>query len=226
MFNKAIKNVGQLQNILKKAQRAQKAQRKVEENLHKKLFQKKLPSESFIYMNGNFDIKKVVFTPELVKEHSVEEVQLALSTNFNKVYNQVDTYRVKEFEKVNTEFDDKTIKMIGDSLGKKAAEQLAAGQKAQELAKVKQKDFAIEMFEEEFAQGNIKIKMAGSCEIKELTINPALIDEEDMEMLEDSMIYAMKKMYEIVDTARTEVLNKATKALDVDNMEFDYSEKK
>lgn len=225
MFNKAIKNVGQLQNILKKAQRAQKSQRKVEESFHKKLFQKKLPSESFIYMNGNFDIKKVVFTPELVKDNFLEEVQNTLKTNFNKVYNQVDDFRVKEFEKVNAEFDEKTIKMIGNSLGKKAAEQLSAGQEAQKVAKEKQKVFATEMFESEFAQGNIKIKMAGSCEIQELTINPEFVDEEDMEMLEDSMIYAMKKMYEIVDTARTEILNEATKALDIKNIDFDYSEK-
>ena len=60
MFNKAVKNVGQLQNILKKAQRAQKAQKKVEANFHAKLFEKKLPENSFVYMNGQFDIKKVV----------------------------------------------------------------------------------------------------------------------------------------------------------------------
>jgi DNA-binding protein YbaB len=218
MFNKAIKNVGQLQNVLKKAQRAQKLQKKVEEKLHTKLFEKKLPCDSFIYMNGQFDIRKVVLTEQLVKDNSIEELENILTKNFNVVYNQVDEYRVKELEKVNQEFDEKTIKMIGDSIGKKAATQIEDGMKAQELAKEKQKEFAVKIFEDEFAQGNIKIKMLGSCEIQKLTIKPDFVDFEDMEMLEDSMIYAMKKMYEIVDNERTIILNEATKSLNIDKV--------
>ena len=145
MFNKAVKNVGQLQNILKKAQRAQKAQKKVEANFHAKLFEKKLPENSFVYMNGQFDIKKVVFSESLVSNHSVEELEKELTKAFNSVYNQVDSYRVRELEKVNAEFDDKTLKIIGDTLGKKAAEQIKNGQEAQKLAKEKQEEFAKEV---------------------------------------------------------------------------------
>ncbi len=223
MFNKAVKNVGQLQNILKKAQRAQKAQKKVEANFHAKLFEKKLPENSFVYMNGQFDIKKVVFSESLVSNHSVEELEKELTKAFNSVYNQVDSYRVRELEKVNAEFDDKTLKIIGDTLGKKAAEQIKNGQEAQKLAKEKQEEFAKEVFEEDFAQGNIKVKMSGASQILELKITPDFVDSDDLDMLEDSIIYAMKKMYEIIDTKRTEALNSVTGALDVDKLNFDYS---
>ena len=223
MFNKAVKNVGQLQNILKKAQRAQKAQKKVEANFHTKLFERKLPENSFVYMNGQFDVKKVVFSETLLNNHSVEDLTSELTKAFNSVYNQVDSYRVRELEKVNAEFDDKTLKMIGDTLGKKAAEQIKNGQEAQKLAKEKQEEFATEVFEEEFAQGNIKIVMTGASQIKELNINPDFVDVDDIEMLEDSVIYALNKMYEVVDTKRTEVLNSVTGALNVDKLNFDYS---
>jgi DNA-binding protein YbaB len=223
MFNKTIKNVGQLQNILKKAQRAEKAQKKVDANFTLKLFEKKLPDNSFLYMNGQFDTKKIKFSESLIKNHSTEELELELKKSFNLIYNQVDDYRERELKKVNADFDEKTIKLIGETLGKKAAEQIKEGQKAQELSKEKQKEFSKEVFEEEFAQGNIKIKMSGENKILELKISPSFIDVEDLEMLEDSMIYAMNKMHEIVDTKKAEVVNQVTGALNVDKLNFDYS---
>ena len=93
----------------------------------------------------------------------------------------------------------------------------------QKLAKEKQEEFAKEVFEEDFAQGNIKVKMSGASQILELKITPDFVDSDDLDMLEDSMIYAMKKMYEIIDTKRTEALNSVTGALDVDKLNFDYS---
>ena len=223
MINKAVKNVGQLQNILKKAQRAEKAQKKVNAGFNSKLFERKLPDSSFVYMNGQFNIKKVTFSEFFVKNNSPESLQLELKKAFNAIYNQVDDYRERELKKVNADFDDKTLKLIGDTLGKKAAEQIKNGQEAQKLAKEKQKEFAKEVFEEDFAQGNIKIKMSGENQILELEISHDFIDVEDLDMLEDSMIYAMNKMHEIVDTKKTEAVNSVTSALDINNLNFDYS---
>lgn len=223
MINKAVKNVGQLQNILKKAQRAEKAQKKVNASFNSKLFERKLQDSSFVYMNGQFNIKKVTFSESFVKNNSPENLQLELKKAFNAIYNQVDDYRERELKKVNADFDDKTLKLIGDTLGKKAAEQIKNGQEAQKLAKEKQKEFAKEVFEEDFAQGNIKIKMSGENQILELEISHDFIDVKDLDMLEDSMIYAMNKMHEIVDTKKTEAVNSVTSALDINNLNFDYS---
>lgn len=212
MFNRA-KNLGNLPAILKKAQKSQKNLQKVQDSFKNKLFEKRKNKEMVVHMTGEFKIKNLKITPEFVNNNGVEELLKTLRTSLNKIYDEVDTYRANELEKVNSDFDQATIDQIGKALGKNVADTLKKAQEAQVKAKEFLKEFKKEVYESEFAQGNIKITMKGSSEITKLEINNEFVDTEDMEMLEDSLIYALNNMYEQVDTGRSEALDKANEGL-------------
>lgn len=90
--------------------------------------------------------------------------------------------------------------------------------KAQKELQEVQSSFKTKVFEEEYAQGNVKLSMDGEFNVKSIKINPEFVDTDDMEMLEDSIAYAFNNMYEKVDTYRSEKLQKVTAGMPMGDM--------
>ena len=83
-------------------------------------------------------------------------------------------------------------------------------QKAQQELKKVQSEFKNKVFEEKYAQDNITIKMDGDFSVKDIKINTSFVDKDDMEMLEESIAYAVNKMHIKVDEYRATKLNTIT----------------
>jgi DNA-binding YbaB/EbfC family protein len=91
-------------------------------------------------------------------------------------------------------------------------------QKAQKELEAVQNSFKNDVFEESYAQDNIKLSMDGEFKIKSVKVNPEFVDADDMEMFEESIAYAFNHMYEKVDNHRAEKLKIVTSGLPLGGM--------
>ena len=56
------------------------------------------------------------------------------------------------------------------------------------------------IFEGEAGNGVVKITMDGSCQMKEIKINPSMLDADNKEMLEDLIVVAFNNCKDKIDT--------------------------
>lgn len=83
-------------------------------------------------------------------------------------------------------------------------------QKMQENITKVQEEIAQTDFSSSVGGGMVEAVMSGSKELKSLTINPEVVDPEDIEMLEDLVISAVNEVISQIDKTTEEKMNAVT----------------
>lgn len=98
---------------------------------------------------------------------------------------------------------------------------LKKAMKAQKDLEKVQKSFKGEIFERSYAQDKLKLVMDGEFTLKKLEIDPLLLGEEadkkdDLDMLQDSLLYAFNSLYKEVDDFREAKLKTVTAGMSLE----------
>jgi len=88
-------------------------------------------------------------------------------------------------------------------------------QKMQEQMQAAQAELADKVFEGAAGGGMVKARVSGSQEILEIEISPEVVDPDDVEMLQDLVVAAVRSAYEASTAAAGESLGGLTGGLDL-----------
>ena len=101
----------------------------------------------------------------------------------------------------------------GGMPGGNMQQMLKQAQKMQENLLKAQEEFDEKLFEASSGGGAVTIKISGKNEIKELKINPEVVDPDDVEMLEDLVISAVNEAVKTVEKSKADSMNKVAGGL-------------
>ena len=102
---------------------------------------------------------------------------------------------------------------MGGMPGGNMQQMIKQAQKMQENLLKAQEEFDEKLFEASSGGGAVTIKISGKNEIKELKINPEVVDPDDVEMLEDLVISAVNEAVKTVEKAKAGSMNKVAGGL-------------
>ncbi len=88
-------------------------------------------------------------------------------------------------------------------------------QKMQKDMEQEQKALEVTEFTAEDTNGLVKVVLNGKREVKELTINEALVDPEDVEMLQDLVLATVNEGLKTVEKATEERMGRFTQGLNL-----------
>lgn len=91
-------------------------------------------------------------------------------------------------------------------------------QKAQEQMEAKQQELAEREFNATVGGGVVQVVMTGDKAIQSITINPEIVDPEDVEMLQDLIIAAVNEVYRNVDETTDAEMAEITGSLGLPGM--------
>lgn len=94
--------------------------------------------------------------------------------------------------------------------GKNMNQLMKQAQKMQQEMAKSQEELKNKEFEVSSGGGMVKLSMNGEYEIKSLTIDPEVVDPNDVEMLEDLILAALQEAHNKVSEASGEIMNKLT----------------
>ncbi len=98
----------------------------------------------------------------------------------------------------------------GPSLGS-----LKQVQKMQENMEAKQQELAERVFETNAGGGAINVKMTGARHLESITIDPDVVDPDDIETLQDMICAAVNEIIETIDKTTEEEMSKITGNLNI-----------
>ena len=90
---------------------------------------------------------------------------------------------------------------------------MAQAQKMQEQLAAAQKDLAGRTFEGSAGGGMVVATVTGSQELVDMTISPDVVDPDDVEMLQDLVLAAVRQAFEAASNAASEELGGLTGGL-------------
>ena len=82
---------------------------------------------------------------------------------------------------------------------------MAQAQKMQKELDKKMKEFELKEFEYNYQNGAVIVRITGNLEIKDLKINPALIDPEDTITLQEMIVEAINAAIKIVSQKKDSI---------------------
>ena len=88
-------------------------------------------------------------------------------------------------------------------------------QKMQRDAAAAQQEIAAMTFEASAGGGMVKATATGEMAITDITIDPAAVDPEDVEMLQDMVVAAVNEALRQVEAKTTEEMDKITNGLNI-----------
>ena len=91
-------------------------------------------------------------------------------------------------------------------------------QKMQADMQRSQEELQAKEFTADAGGGMVSATVSGARELKSLTINPACVDPDDVEMLQDLILAAVNEAMHQVDTVSEEEMNKVTGGLKIPGM--------
>ena len=91
-------------------------------------------------------------------------------------------------------------------------------QKVQELMQQKQEELNEREFKASSGGGAIEVVMTGKKELTAVTIQPEVVDPEDVEMLQDLVIAAVNEALRTVEETTSEEIGKITGGMNVPGM--------
>lgn len=94
--------------------------------------------------------------------------------------------------------------------GKNMNQLMKQAQKMQQEMAKSQEELKSKEFEVSSGGGMVKLTMNGEYEIQSLKIDPEAVDPNDVEMLEDLILAALKEAHKQVSEASGEIMNKLT----------------
>lgn len=83
---------------------------------------------------------------------------------------------------------------------------MAQAQKMQEQLAAAQAQLAAETFEGSSGGGMVKVTVTGDQQLVDLTISPEVVDPDDVEMLEDLVVAAVRQAFQAASEAASERL--------------------
>jgi nucleoid-associated protein EbfC len=92
---------------------------------------------------------------------------------------------------------------------------MAQAQKMQEQLASAQEQLAARSFEGTAGGGVVKATVTGAQELIEISISPEVVDPEDVEMLEDLVLAAVRQAFEAASNAASSELGGLTGGLDL-----------
>ena len=78
-----------------------------------------------------------------------------------------------------------------------------------------QEQLATEVVEETSGGGMVKAKVTGQMKLEGISINPEVVDPEDIEMLEDLIVVAVNKALEKAQSLSTQKLSQLTGGINI-----------
>lgn len=92
---------------------------------------------------------------------------------------------------------------------------MAQAQKMQEQLASAQSELAAKHFEGTAGGGMVKVVVSGAQELVEITISPDVVDPDDVELLEDLVLAAVRQAFEAASEAASDQLGGLTGGLDL-----------
>jgi hypothetical protein len=92
---------------------------------------------------------------------------------------------------------------------------VAQAQKMQEQLAAAQKELATRTFEGSAGGGMVVATVTGSQELVDISISPEVVDPDDVEMLQDLVVAAVRRALEAASTAASDELGGLTGGLDL-----------
>ncbi len=102
--------------------------------------------------------------------------------------------------------------------GKGMQDLMKKAQKMQQEMERNQKEMENTIFEASSGGGVVKVVLTGKCDLKSLKIDPAAVDPEDVEMLEDMIVAAIQEAHAKVSEASEETMGKLTGGMKIPGM--------
>lgn len=99
--------------------------------------------------------------------------------------------------------------------GKNMKDLMRQAQKMQQELLKAQEDMATQVYEATAGGGMVKVEMNGRYEVVGIKIDKEVVDPEDVEMLEDLIVAALKEAHEKVATTSEESMSKLTGGLKI-----------
>ncbi|HPT71370.1 MAG TPA: YbaB/EbfC family nucleoid-associated protein [Candidatus Cloacimonadota bacterium] len=94
--------------------------------------------------------------------------------------------------------------------GKNMKDMMKQAQKMQQDLMKAQEEAANQIIEATAGGGIVKIEMNGKYEVQNIKIDPEVVNPDDVEMLEDLLIAALKEAHDKVEKASEESMSKIT----------------
>lgn len=91
-------------------------------------------------------------------------------------------------------------------------------QKMQEEMEIKQAELAEREFTASVSGGMVEITMTGNKEVKQIHLDPEIVDPEDIEMLEDLLAAAFNQVTKEIETTSNAEMDKITDGLSIPGM--------
>ncbi|MBE6551803.1 MAG: YbaB/EbfC family nucleoid-associated protein [Ruminococcaceae bacterium] len=105
---------------------------------------------------------------------------------------------------------------LPDGMGKgpgNMQQMIREAQKMQEEMERTQEELDSREYEVSAGGGVCKIKISGTKEIKEISLDPMIVDPDDIETLQDIIVAGINEAIKLVETTNQEALNKITGGL-------------
>jgi len=102
--------------------------------------------------------------------------------------------------------------------GKNMKDLMKQAQKMQAEMMKSQTELESKEFEASSGGGVVKVVLSGKYELKSLKIDPAAVDPEDVEMLEDMIMAAIQEAHSKVSEASEETMGKLTGGMKIPGM--------
>jgi DNA-binding YbaB/EbfC family protein len=102
--------------------------------------------------------------------------------------------------------------------GKNMKDLMKQAQKMQAEMMKSQSELESKEFEASSGGGVVKVVLTGKYELKSLKIDPAAVDPEDVEMLEDMIVAAIQEAHSKVSEASEETMGKLTGGMKIPGM--------
>ena len=91
-------------------------------------------------------------------------------------------------------------------------------QKMQEDMTKKQEELNERLFTAKSGGGMVEVTISGAKEVKKITINPEIVNPEDIEMLEDMVVAAVNEAIKTVEEVTSEEMGKITGTMHLPGM--------
>ncbi|MBQ0141065.1 MAG: YbaB/EbfC family nucleoid-associated protein [Kurthia sp.] len=88
-------------------------------------------------------------------------------------------------------------------------------QKMQKKMAAAQAELEVEIFEGSASNGLVKVTMSGKKEVTDVTIDPEIVDPEDVELLQDMIIIATNEAIKKVDAKTNATMGQFTQGLNI-----------
>ena len=99
--------------------------------------------------------------------------------------------------------------------GKNINQLMKQAQKMQQEMLKSQQELESKVFSVSSGGGIIKVDMTGKYEVLSLTIDPEAVSPDDVEMLQDLIVAALKEAHSQVSAANEEVMGKVTGGMNI-----------